>query len=127
MILRLDDGTELNLRQEQIQNFALLRSLVDLSEMQADSSVKEIEALELKGVEPMMVRDFFDLHERLARGEKCDWFCQKVQLAGNGYARDLLSLNIYLGFEAENDRLYMLLENLFKTMPDNVISHGFGL
>ena len=124
MILQLDDGSELQLQPHQIQDFTLLK---DLSEMKFCKD-EIMQPLALTGIDSNMVRDFFELHQKLTNKEhNYEWFFQKVQFSKNGYARDIISLNMFFGNETHNIALQKLFESLFQAMPDSVISHGFGL
>ncbi len=121
MILRFDDGSSLQLYNFQVEDFSLLKNVAKLCKDE------ECE-LELREIDSHMVHDFFNLHRRLKNGDDCGWFFEKLKNSGPGYARDFISLNIYLGNESTADKKFArICQQIFETLPDSLISHGFGL
>ena len=116
MILLLQDGSEIELSQKQIENFEFLSTIAQLNK---DSEEKIL----LQCIGANVVRHFFQ------QSSLCDF--QLLPQNGPvqfGFVRDLISLNFFLG---GSEKLESILQKKLETFIDfnqsDIICHGLGL
>jgi len=119
MILKFGDGSQLNLKPAQFENFSFLNDVASLSQEECLLLVMDLD--------PPLVRDVFAFHDMtLSKETRHNMFYQKVH-ENTGYARDFVSLCIYFGYNGSDKFLSTLIESMLQTQPNNVIQQAFGL